>query len=152
MTDIEETPALKEFRRSLFGNSAPGETMPAAYVLQLRRLTNSAEATLGIKHSSTVRTAFWVSGRVLGQLTCTGVNDSDAEVKGWVLRLDHIGHIDVEVKIECDEPVQDVGRSGRVLKVDGNPFLSAAPGTADLGKLAEIEAFIDAVLAAHAAA
>jgi hypothetical protein len=39
-----------------------------------------------------------------------------------------------------------------VLKVDGNPFLSAAPGTADLDKLAEIEAFIDAVLAAHAAA
>ena len=40
----EETPALKEFRRSLFGDGEPGETMPAAYVLQLRRLTNSAEA------------------------------------------------------------------------------------------------------------
>lgn len=126
--------------------------MPAAYVLQLRRLTNSAEATLGIKHGPTVRTAFWVTGRVLGQLTCTGANDADAEVKGWVLRLDHIGHIDVEVKIECDEPLQDVGRSGRLLKVDGNLLLGAAPSTADLGKLAETEAFIDAVLAAHAAA
>jgi hypothetical protein len=152
MTDIEEPPALKEFRRSLFGDGAPGETMPPAYVLQLRRLTNSAEAILGIKHSSTVRTGFWVTGRVLGQLTCTGVNDSDAEVKGWVLRLDHIGHIDVEVRIECDDPLQEVGRSGRVLKIDGNPLLVAAPGAADVGKLAEIEAFIDAVLAAHAAA
>jgi hypothetical protein len=152
MTDIEEPPALKEFRRSLFGNSAPGETMPAAYVLQLRRLTDTAEATLGIKHSSTARTAFWVAGRVLGQLTCTGASDSDAEVKGWVLRLDHIGHIDVEVKIECDEALQDVGRSGRVLKVDGNSLLSAVPSMSDPDKLAEIEAFIDAVLAAHAAA
>jgi hypothetical protein len=148
----EETPALKEFRRSLFGDSAPDETMPAAYVLQLRRLTNSAEATLGMKHSLTARTAFWVTGRVLGQLTCTGTNDADAEVKGGVIRLDHIGQIDVEVKIEPDESLQGVGRSGRVLKVDGNLLLSAAPGIADLDKLAEIEAFIDTVLAAHAAA
>jgi hypothetical protein len=148
----EETPVLTEFRRSLFGDLTPGETMPAAYVLQLRRLTNTAEATLGIKHSSTVRTAFWLTGRDLGQLTCTGETDSDAEVKGWVLRLDHIGHIDIEIKIASDEPPEDVSRSGRVLRIDGNPLLGAAPGTADLDKLEEIETFIDAVLAAHAGA
>jgi hypothetical protein len=150
VTDVDDSKALQQFRRDFFGFNVGGETMPPAYVFQLRRLVGSAQATLGIRLSETERTAYWLDGRTLGHLACTGSTDADAAVSGWVLRLDDVGQIDIDVKIQRGRFEDDSGMSGRVLKIDGNMLLDASPGRLLPDKLAEIEVFIDRILAEYA--
>jgi hypothetical protein len=147
--DAEESKALQEFRRGLFGNNAQGETMPLAYLGQLSRLVTGADATLGIRRGDRARTAFWLSGNLLGHLACVGVTDEDAEIQGWAIRLDGVSRIDIEVRVirgDGDDPDE----SGRILKIDGNILLDATPGSAHSAKLTQIEQFIDQVLGVFA--
>jgi hypothetical protein len=152
MTDIEDSKALQEFRRSIFRHYIGGEAMAQAYLSQLRKLVDSADAVLGIRESPSERSAFWLEGHVLGCLTCTGENDGNAQINGWVLRLDDVAKIDLEVDVVIKGPWDDSpGVSGRVLKLNGGTLLSASPHTARLpDKLAEIDQFIDRILAIFA--
>jgi hypothetical protein len=150
MTDTETSEALQDFRRSIFGNDGYGEVMPDAYLLQLKRLTADADAVLATHRSAIARTAFWLKGRVLGRLACTGANDSDAEITGWTLRLDRIDRINIGVKIEPDPCEDEQYISGRVLELNGNVVIKAEPRSGPR-RLAEVEAFIDAVIAAYGA-
>ena len=150
MTDTETSEALQDFRRSIFGTDAYGEVMPDAYLLHLKRLTADADAVLATHRSAIARTAFWVKGRILGRLACQGVNDSDAEITGWTLRLDRIDRIKIGVKIELDPCDDEQYISGRVLELNGNVVIKTEPRSGPR-RLAEVEAFIDAVIAAYGA-
>jgi hypothetical protein len=150
MTDTETSKALQDFRRSIFGNDGYGEVMPDAYLLHLKRLTADADAVLATHRSAIARTAFWVKGRVLGRLACEGANDSDAEITGWTLRLDRIDRIKIGVKIERDPCDDEQYISGRALELNGNVVIKTEPRSGPR-RLAEVEAFIDAVIAASSA-
>lgn len=124
--------------------------MPDAFLSQLRRLVDGADATLGVRHSGTARTAFWLKDRVLGHLGCTGNTDGDAKIQGWVLRLDDVAQIDIDVKVVPGDWDDSPGVSGRVLKVKGNALVDASPRSALPEKLDEIEQFIDQILGVFA--
>jgi hypothetical protein len=155
MTIDADPRALQEFRRNLFGPNSSGETMPPVYLAQLKNLVDNTDASLGIRRSATERSAFWLNGRTLGYLSCTGLTDADAEtqINGLVLRLDGVARIDIDVKIGPAEWGfnEDGPRdSGRILRINGETLLDASPGSALPDKRAEIEQFIDQVLAAFA--
>ena len=81
---------------------------------------------------------------------CTGASDADAEIKGWVFRLDELGQVDVEIKTAPGAWDDSPWVSGRILKINGDTLLDASPGKVPLDKLDEIERFIDQMLAAFA--
>jgi hypothetical protein len=146
----EESPDLQDFRRGLFQHYTQGEPMPPAYLSELRRLVSSADATIGVRLSSNERVAYWLEGPVLGSLSCTGSTDADAGVQGWLLRLDGLPRIDLEVKVHRGKWEDSRGTSGRILTINGDKLLDASLGLQLPDKRAEIEAFIDLVLAAYA--
>lgn len=143
-----ELSELDEYRRSIFGVNSAGETMPHGFFRELRRLADGAEATLGIRDGEKARTAFWIKGRTLGQLICTGSNDADAKITGRVLRLDQLAQIDIEVKTAPGVWDDSPWMSGRILKIDGDTLFDATPGKFAPDKLEQVDRFIDRVLAA----
>lgn len=149
----QESSELEEFRRSLFLHYTQGESTPPGYLSELRRLVSSADATIGIRVSAEERVAYWLEGRVLGSLSCTGSTDADARVQGWLLRLDGPPRIDLEVKIVIVQPDQcddSQATTGRILSINGDKILDASPDLQLPDKRAEIEEFIDRVLAVYA--
>jgi hypothetical protein len=104
VTNVEESQVSQDFRRSIFGHLSGGETMPPAFLSQLQHLVDGAGATLGIRRSGTERVAYWLTGRVLGFVACTGSYDADADISGWVLRLDDVAQIDIDVNVVIDHP------------------------------------------------
>ncbi len=147
MNSIEESKALQDFRRSIFGSYTGSEIWPQPFLSQLRHLAKGAETTLGVRLDENTRVAFWLRGPVLGHLSCTGKSDADAEIKGWVLRLDRAVQIDVEIKA-APAPWDDrPWASGRILRINGNELLDATPGVPYRDKREAIEEFIDLVLA-----
>lgn len=150
MTNIEESRELQDYRRSVFGNYQGSETMPEAFLSQLRHLTEGADVVLAVRYGDKARTAFWLKGIALGHLACTGSTDADAEIQGWVLRLDQVAQIDIDVKLAPGAWDDYPWVSGRVLKINGDPLLDASPGKFVPDKLAGIEEFIDRVLVLHA--
>jgi hypothetical protein len=150
MTDIAGTDPLQALRRRFFGSN--GDAMPPAFLLQLSRLVNSEDATLGIRQSATERTALWLNGRVLGRLGSTGTTDTNAEISGVMFRLDDIAQLDIEVKIK---PIaggwsDDPGASCRELKINGDALFDPSPFVLYPDKREEMEQFIDQVLDAYA--
>jgi hypothetical protein len=103
--------------------------MPEAFLSQLRGLVEGADAKVGLRHSGTSRAALWLKGRVLGHLACTGESDADADISGWVLRLDEIKQIDIDVRVvPTGQRGDSPGISGRILKINGNTLVDASPG------------------------
>jgi hypothetical protein len=145
----QDSQDLQDFRRGLFQHYLDGESMPPAYLSELRRLVSSADTTIGIRVSAQERVAYWLEGRVLGCLSCAGSTDTEAGVQGWLLRLDALPQIDIEVKIYRGQWEDGPGTTGRILKINGNTILDASPGLHLSDKRAEIEQFIDRVLAVY---
>jgi hypothetical protein len=56
-------------------------------------------------------------------------------------------HVDVAIEYQRSE---NTARSGRVLTIDDETVIDASPRSTTEGKLAEIELFIDQVLASYA--
>lgn len=139
---------LDEYRRSIFGVNSAGETMPHGFFRELRRLADGAEAILGLRDGEKARTAFWLKGRVLGRLTCTGSNDADAHITGRIFRVDQLTQMDVEVKTAPGVWDDSPWVSGRILKIDGDTLLDASPGKFAPATLEQVDEFIDRVLAA----
>jgi len=148
--DVDESHALQDFRRGLFGHAGPGETIPTAYLAQLKNLVKSADATLGVRDSTTERRAFWVEGCVLGYLASTGLEDSNAEITGWLIRLDDVTKLEIDVETAPGDWDDSSWVSGRILEINADTVLDASPGKFSPAKLDEIERFIDEVLAADA--
>ncbi len=149
MSDTTASDPLHDLRRELFGDVSEG--IPPAFLSQLSHLVGDADAKLGIRQGDMRRTAFWLKGRVLGLLACTGTTDFDAVIQGSVIRLDDVTQIDIEVTTAPQLGRQwDAGPGvfGWILKIGGNTVLDASPSSVPYpDKRAEIEEFIDRILA-----
>lgn len=149
MANGDERQELEELARELFG----GTHIPPAYVRALKCSTDGASARLGIVINSNERRAYWLDGRSLGILSCTGITDDDARISGEILQLDHLVSVKLNVAVRYDR-FNNVSDSGRVLAIEdfesGHFTFDASPQHFNSEKRDEIERFIDQVLAALA--
>ncbi|BBY35897.1 hypothetical protein MMAN_00310 [Mycobacterium mantenii] len=106
--------ALNSLRLELFGPNVP---VSRAYIDALLQLTESASARVGVTKTATDRVAYWLDGSVLGELSCTGASDEDAEIKGRLTRLAELPSIKVDIAVEYDNFTR-VSRIGRVLTLE----------------------------------
>ncbi|BBY41679.1 hypothetical protein MMAN_58130 [Mycobacterium mantenii] len=144
--------ALNSLRLELFGPNVP---VSRAYIDALLQLTESASARVGVTKTATDRVAYWLDGSVLGELSCTGASDEDAEIKGRLTRLAELPSIKVDIAVEYDNFTR-VSRIGRVLTLelseDRQVVLDGTPRSAPTERLEATDKFIGAVLAAYSKA
>jgi hypothetical protein len=137
---------LRNLAQDLFGTS----NIPPTYMRELKRYLGTATAQLGLAASSYERTAYWIDGRSLGVLACTGISDQDLElhpIVGTVIRLDQVTTVNFVVAVYHDNTRGMVTTSGRRLTIGQDVDLDASPGRFLPDKRKQIEDFIDQLLA-----
>jgi hypothetical protein len=151
---MDDRDALQNLAQELFGDMA-APNIPPAYMRELKRYLDTATASLVVVVNSNERRAYWLDGRSLGVLGCTGVSDMDvADIGGKILQLDHVTTVDVTIAVHYDNGLGRVTDSGRRLTIGHRDkpdvVLDASPGRSLPEKRAQIEHFIDQLLAALA--
>ena len=145
--------ALKDLGEKLFGEKYIND-IPPAYMRELKRYLDTADASVGLVKNHKERAAYWLNGRSLGVLGCTGTNDGDIErIDGKIHQLDHIAAVDLTVNVHYDAGAQRASTGRRLTIGDAESpeiVLDASPGHFLLDKRAEVEQFIDQLLAALA--
>jgi hypothetical protein len=146
---------INDLRRELFGQ---GYVLPRVYVEALQLCTEGAPARVGVTKGETERAAYWLTGHVLGELTCHGVNDEDARIEGTVTRLAELRNVRLAVAVDYDDFTRR-SQFGRVLTIEpgvggagGVIVLDASPRSATADRRQAIENFIGAFLTAYATA
>jgi hypothetical protein len=145
---------LEALAQELFGAAA---NIPRTYLRELKRYLDVATARLGLVVSSHERAVYWIDGNTLGVIGCTGVMEIDLTMRpitARISRLDYLTPIDITVSVAYDNHTGKVTDSGRRLSI-GDParphiVLDASPGRFSADKRAQIEQFIDDLLAAVA--
>jgi hypothetical protein len=154
MTDLpnmdDDREALESLADELFGTHS---NIPPTFVRQLKRHVDTATAKLGLVVDSETnqRVAYWIDGRSLGVLGCSGRDDSDlGNFGGSIRQLDHVTAVDLEVVVHYS----DAAYAGRRLTIgpkdEPDIVLDASPGQFPPEKRVQIEQFIDQLLTALA--
>jgi hypothetical protein len=144
---------LKDLGEALFDRKYIND-IPEAYLRELKRYLDTVTARVGIVKSHKERAAYWLNGNSLGILGCTGTSDNDIEsIGGGIRQLEHIIAVNLTVNTHYNGGNQPAS-TGRRLTI-GDPdspdiVLDASPGLFLPEKRAQIEQFIDQLLAALA--
>lgn len=136
---------LEALSVELFGTF---KEIPPTYIRELQRYLNFATAKLGLVDDSHHRPAYWIAGRSLRYLHCTGTTDDDLSLHhlvGKIIRLDDCPVVDLSTYVSYDRSKSEVASTGRRLVIGGIEF-HASPGKFLPDKRAQIEQFIDAAL------
>jgi hypothetical protein len=154
---MDDRAALANVGQELFGTHSD---IPPVYLRQLQHHLETATAKLGLVVNDQ-HVAYWIDGRSLGFLGCTGIDDKGLDnigkdvnnIGGAICQLDQVTTVDLKVAVQHDE-VTNVASAGRIVRVgiQGKPgvVLDATPGRFSTEKRAEVEHFIDQLLAALA--
>ena len=149
---MDERDALKALGEETFWREAH-QDRPSCLYAGVEAYLDTATASVGVVVSATERAAYWLDGRSLGILCCTGTDDNDIKhIGGEIHQLDHVSAVDLAVDIHHDSGGHLY--TGRQLVI-GDPnrpdiMLDASPGRFPPDKCVQIEQFIDQVLAALA--
>jgi len=140
-----------EYATEWFGDEGASH-IPSAYVKALKRVTKNAIARLGVIDGH-IRKAYWIDGRSLGTLECSGFEDISATITGCVIQLDSVTAVDLNVEIEVDRMnrTAETGRVATVRASEHTVVLDASPGAEpESDQRNKVEVFIDQLLLALA--
>jgi hypothetical protein len=128
MTSVERERQLQEFRQHLFGS---GTDMPSLYLEVLDFSSDGAEVIFGQQIGGSDPRAFWLKGRTLGELSCVGKSNEDAQITGRLHRLSDPVVVEVAIRSDYDDFDREVRWWGRILTLQ---FAVSQPVTIDATK------------------
>lgn len=146
MSDKDLTELQHELGKRLFGTGA----LPLIYYDVLRSSLKGCDASYGEFGSGHDPRAYWLTGGILGFLTCKGENEEQSEIRGSLHRLTDAVVADITVVKEYDGMEREVRWWGRMVtlqfSVGESITIDATRGYGEAQRRAG-EQFLDKVLA-----